>query len=121
MDDSVKTTQWFSFMQPLAQRNSPPPPIFVVGVGVPLPVNQPTDNQIFTDIVSFTSLMPTLGDLENMLGFNMVGVSTSLDRLQQKEQAPITENPSPAIMCPLLRVGILIKRFISLGSRRIIE
>ncbi|KAL2462044.1 Dof zinc finger protein DOF5.4 [Abeliophyllum distichum] len=71
------------------------------------PVNQPTDGQIFTDIGSFTSRMPSSEDLENMLGFNMVDVSTSLDRLQQSEQAPTTENPSPAIMLPTFAGGYL--------------
>ncbi|KAL2512109.1 hypothetical protein Adt_17709 [Abeliophyllum distichum] len=58
------------------------------------------DGQIFTDIGSFTSLTSSLENLENMLEVNMVAVSTSLNRLQQSEQAPITENLSPVIMVP---------------------
>ncbi|KAL2455973.1 Transcription factor [Forsythia ovata] len=107
MDDSV-------FVRATAGPKKPPPPppprISVVGVGgleKPPSANQPTDGQIFTDIGSFTSLMSSSEDLENMLGFNMVGVSTSLAWLQQSEQASITENPSPAITVPSFASGYL--------------
>ncbi|KAL2480817.1 dof zinc finger protein DOF5.4-like [Abeliophyllum distichum] len=105
MDDNVKTMHWFSFAQPSAERN-PSQFLWQGGLGKPLlPVDQPTDDQIFTDIESFTSLISSSEDLENVLGFNMVGVSTSLDRLQQSEQASITENPSPAIIVPYFTSG----------------